>query len=337
MLTAYEKAGVNIKKADLLVGSIGKMVKPTLNAKVKKSIGGFAGLYELSPTQFLAATTDGVGTKLKLAFDLGVHDTVGIDLVAMCVNDLVCVGAKPLFFLDYYATGKLDLSVSKNILKGIVAGCKKAEVALIGGETAEMPGFYSGNEYDLAGFAVGLVSKKNMLPRKTIQSGDILIGLQSSGPHSNGFSLIRKLLKKNPKLVNRCFKPTEIYVKDCLFLQEILGEDLKGIAHITGSGFLNIPRISEQVDYKIEMPKNNLEVFDELKKAGSLNAKECFTTFNMGVGMVVLVSKAKANIVLSSLKQLKRKAFILGEVRKKKNTSSRIEIAYGKEKVSLSY
>ncbi|MBI3556091.1 MAG: phosphoribosylformylglycinamidine cyclo-ligase, partial [Deltaproteobacteria bacterium] len=297
--SAYAKAGVDIEKADKFVGAIADMVKTTLNDKVAKSIGGYAALYQLGVDEFIAATTDGVGTKLKLAFELGRHDTVGIDLVAMSVNDLICVGAKPLFFLDYFAIGKLDLKTSRAVIKGIVEGCRQGKLALIGGETAEMPGIYQKGEYDLAGFAVGLVSREQLIDGSRVRPGDVILGIESSGPHSNGFSLIRKLLQgktKDAAMMKACLAPTRIYVDPITALHHELGPQLKGLAHITGSGFLNIPRINDGVNYDIvlpdsfEMPK----VFQELQKRGKLSWTDLYTTFNMGFGMIAVVESVLA-------------------------------------------
>lgn len=298
--SAYAKAGVDIQKADVFVDAIAKMVKGTLNSNVQKSIGGYAALYRTGRGQFVAATTDGVGTKLKLAFELNRHDTVGIDLVAMSVNDLVCVGANPLFFLDYFATGRLELKTAQAVMKGIVEGCRQGHVALIGGETAEMPGMYADGEYDLAGFAVGSVSSRELIDGKSVRTGDVLMGLDSTGPHSNGFSLIRKLVRgkaRDRKFMEQCLAPTRIYVKPVLALHQALGRDLKGLAHITGSGFLNIPRISENVDYRLQYESMDEipPVFHELKKRGNLSWKELFTTFNMGIGMVCVVSPGQVS------------------------------------------
>lgn len=322
--SAYAKAGVDIEKADRFVDAISKMVKTTLNEKVVKSIGGYAALYQVNPDQFIAATTDGVGTKLKLGFELGRHDTVGIDLVAMSVNDLICVGAKPLFFLDYFATGKLDLKTSQAVLKGIVEGCKQAKVALIGGETAEMPGMYNEGEYDLAGFAVGMVSREQIIDGARVKPGDVILGLESSGPHSNGFSLIRKLLSgasngaaaRDRALLKTCFEPTRIYVDAISTLQAEISSQLKGLAHITGSGFLNIPRINDRVNYDIELPDTFSipKVFLELKARGKLSWEELYTTFNMGIGMVAVIEPVLATRAQTLLSRAGVKVHFLGQV-----------------------
>ncbi|MEW6056966.1 MAG: phosphoribosylformylglycinamidine cyclo-ligase [Bdellovibrionota bacterium] len=328
--TAYAKAGVDIVKADRFVETLSKMVKSTLNPKVHKSIGGYASLYQIGPNQFIAATTDGVGTKLKLGFELNRHHTVGIDLVAMSVNDLICVGATPLFFLDYFATGKLDLKTSTEVMRGIVEGCKQGRVALIGGETAEMPGIYAKGEYDLAGFAVGLVDRKDLIDGGGVKEGDLLLGLESSGPHSNGFSLIRKLLDKKPrdaKLVRECFEPTRIYVDAVIALRKTLRHNLKGLAHITGSGFLNIPRINDCFDYQIQLPRSFKipKLFLQLKTRGKLSWEELYTTFNMGVGLVAVVSPQTFSKAEQTLRALKLKAHLLGRV-KRSRQGSRISV-----------
>lgn len=340
--SAYARAGVDIAKADKFVDAIAKMVKPTLNEKVAKSIGGYAALYELNNDEYIAATTDGVGTKLKVAFELRRHDTVGIDLVAMSVNDLICVGAKPLFFLDYFATGSLDLKTSQAVMKGIVEGCRQGRLALIGGETAEMPGLYQRGEYDLAGFAVGLVSKSRLLDGKRVKPGDVVIGLESSGPHSNGFSLVRKLFKKSgdDSFKKRCFAPTRIYVEAINVLQDELSVQLKGLAHITGSGFLNIPRINANFDYDIRLPDTFEipDVFLELKRRGKMSWEELFTTFNSGIGMVAVVEPVLTVRAQRVLERAGVRAHVLGEiVRQEKSGVSQIKIRGPEFQVKLKY
>lgn len=319
---SYAQAGVDRDRADRLVGSIAAMAQTTLSAQVKSTLGGYASLYELSPSQWLAASTDGVGTKLKLAFALGEHSTIGIDLVAMSVNDLLCVGAKPLFFLDYFATGRLRSHVAKEVLKGIVKGCGLAGCALVGGETAEMPEFYQVGEYDLGGFALGSLHPTEVLPKPTIQPGMTLIGLASSGLHSNGFSLVRKHLpplppgsRKSPTraLYRECLTPTQIYVS-CM--SELLRRKwILGAAHITGSGFLNVPRISTQVDYQITLPAPRLlpPVFEWLKQVSGLDFSELAQTFNLGLGMVLVVNPDKTEAVLSHLHRCDQKAWVVGQ------------------------
>lgn len=343
---AYEKAGVNRDLADQFVGSISTMVKSTLNANVKSSVGGYASLYNLNSKQYIAASTDGVGTKLKLAFEWSSHDTVGIDLVAMSVNDLLCVGAKPLFFLDYFATGKLKPKTAKDVLAGIVKGCQQGGCALIGGETAEMPGFYQPGEYDLAGFAVGLVDKKKALPVKSIKAGDVLIGVSSSGFHSNGYSLIRKLFAawrptktlSRKTLAKELLKPTMIYTRAVEKL--IARGSVKGLAHITGSGFLNVPRMSEKVSYDITLPplKERPKAFQWLEtlKDKSLTFHEKTQTFNMGIGLVVVVDAKKAHAVLTHLKKNNYKAWKIGQTVRKKSRCE-VHVTDGTESTTLVY
>jgi phosphoribosylformylglycinamidine cyclo-ligase len=314
----YAQAGVNRDLADQLVEKISGMAQTTLNKKVRSSIGGYASLYELDSKRWLAASTDGVGTKLKLAFMLKKHDTVGIDLVAMSVNDLLCVGAEPLFFLDYFATGKLEAGVAEDVLKGIVEGCKQAGCALVGGETAEMPDFYARGEYDLGGFAVGIVDPKKALPRRAgVRPGDVLIGLASSGAHSNGYSLLRKLLSEQPgssATARELLTPTRIYARALLPL--IRKSAFRGLAHITGSGFLNVPRISDQVSYEIELPKlsERPKIYEWVQERSKLPLEELAQTFNLGIGMVGAVPSSKASSVLKELKKSGERAWVVGEV-----------------------
>lgn len=317
----YAQAGVDRVQADHLIETISGPLKKTWSAEVVSNVGGYASLYRINSEQYIAATTDGVGTKLKLAFELNQHSTVGIDLVAMSVNDLLCVGSRPLFFLDYFATGKLQSNTASKVIQGIAQGCSMAECALVGGETAEMPGFYRPGEYDLAGFAVGLVRHSAVLPKK-VKSGDVLIGLSSSGFHSNGYSLVRKWLDttKGPRrktLQKKFLVPTAIYVKAIApLLQE--GKIL-GLAHITGSGFLNIPRISDQVSYRIRMPStNDLPECYRWARSFSMEARELYRTFNMGIGMIMVVSPEHESSVLKYFKKSSHAAWSLGEVVKKK-------------------
>ncbi len=248
----YQKSGVDVQKADAFVERIKSLVPSTHNQNVVQGIGGFAALYQLSSDRLLASCTDGVGTKLKLAQQMNKHYGVGIDLVAMCVNDLLCVGAKPLFFLDYMAFGKLNTQVSEELIAGMVDGCKQSGMALIGGETAEMPGFYQKDEYDLAGFSVGDVTPQDMYKEENIEEGDALIGIASSGFHSNGYSLLRQLVKENETdLLNQLLEPTKIYVKLVNSLRKNLPGSILAMAHITGGGIDNIPRMSEKFDYNI--------------------------------------------------------------------------------------
>ena len=286
----YKKSGVDIDKANKFVDEI---------KKIAPAIGGFSGFFPVDTKKYrnpvLVASTDGVGTKLKIAHLVNKHDTVGIDLVAMCVNDVLCTGAKPVFFLDYFATGKLELKVAKEIIKGIHEGCKQAGCILLGGETAEMPGFYKKGEYDLAGFAVGIVEKDKIIDGKKISPGDYVFGLPSTGPHSNGYSLIRKIFseKELKNLGNQLLKPTKIYSKEIL---KGPGKYAKGIAHITGGGFYdNIPRVLPE-NCQVVIFKNRWqipEIFYKIQKKGNVSEKEMFRVFNMGIGMVIISSKEK--------------------------------------------
>jgi phosphoribosylaminoimidazole synthetase len=332
----YAQSGVNRQAADVLVEKIGVLTQATLNKKVKAAIGGYASLYQLDKKRLIAASTDGVGTKLKLAFQTGIHNTVGIDLVAMSVNDLLCVGADPLFFLDYFATGKLDTQIAESVLKGIVEGCKQAGCALVGGETAEMPDFYKAGEYDLAGFAVGIAESKNVLPQKKIRAGDVLIGLPSSGCHSNGYSLLRKMLDgeagdRKKALGLQLLQPTKIYARELLPL--IRSGLVKGLAHITGSGFLNVPRISEKVSYEVTLPGKKPSIYDWVYERSGLGLSELAQTFNMGVGMVMAVDDRAAKKVLSKI----RNAFVLGRVISRKGRSSKVWVRDGAQEVVLEY
>ncbi len=311
----YKDSGVDIEKGDLFVERISKMVKSTYNQQVVSGVGGFCALYALDEDRYLASSTDGVGTKIKLAIDLGVHDTIGIDLVAMCVNDLICSGARPLFFLDYFASSKLELDVSESVLKGIVDGCLQSSMALIGGETAEMPGMYQAGDYDLAGFSVGEVNKADLIDGKKLVEGDTLVGIASSGFHSNGFSLVRKILdvkNGNPDLKRACLTPTKIYVKTVLSLLKTHRDFIKGFANITGSGFLNIPRINDTFDYHVSSAPVLPEFMKEVCDLSGLDSVELHRTFNMGVGMVVATNNPE--MIIAELERLGEKAFVLGNV-----------------------
>lgn len=342
----YAQAGVDRDAADRLVGKITGLAKVTQGKKVKSSIGGYASLYELDPKRWLAASTDGVGTKLKLAMRLREHRTVGIDLVAMSVNDLLCVGAEPLFFLDYFATGRLEPGVAEAVIEGVVEGCKQARCALVGGETAEMPDFYSPGEYDLAGFAVGFVEPKRVLPSRKVSVGDALIGLGSSGFHSNGFSLLRKLIPEGSAgdgLARDLLTPTRIYVKSVMPL--VQKGWIHGMAHITGSGYLNVPRISDKVSYEIELPPEGEipGVFAEIRERSGLGLEELAQTFNLGVGMVLAVAPKNVPAVLRALKRSGERAWEIGEIVKKRGGSqvhvreSARGAGPGSQSVSLSY
>lgn len=319
MAITYADSGVDRDKGDLFVQRIEKMVRSTYGKAVKSGVGGFASLYQIDKARYLAAGTDGVGTKLMIAHQLGIHDTVGVDLVAMCVNDVVCTGARPLFFLDYIGCGKLDLGVSEGIVRGIVDGCRQSGVALVGGETAEMPGMYDEGEYDLAGFAVGEVAKKDLLDGSKLKAGDELVGLASSGIHSNGFSLVRKLLRpEETDLLKLALTPTQIYVKTALAALASKKLGVRGFAHITGSGFYNVPRINPKFRYVITQLPEAPPIFGILQERANLDAKEMYSTFNMGVGFVIACQKGKSAALLKFLAQKKQKAFLLGHVEKGK-------------------
>jgi phosphoribosylformylglycinamidine cyclo-ligase len=313
---SYKEAGVDIEKGDLFVNRIKKMIGSTYNKQVVSGVGGFAALYERPGDFLLAASTDGVGTKLKLAIDLDKHDTIGIDLVAMCVNDLICTGARPLFFLDYLATSFLDLTVSEKIIEGIVAGCHMAQTALIGGETAEMPGLYAPKHYDLAGFSVGEVHKAKVLTGRNVTEGDTIIGLYSSGFHSNGYSLVRKLIDENEdELKYDCLTPTRIYVQPILKLLETFPENIKGIANITGGGIHNIPRINADFGYHLtNLPErqtlpNCMQIICERSK---LDRHELYQTFNMGIGMAIVTDRPDE--IMQFLIEQDEKVFVLGKI-----------------------
>ena len=329
---SYAEAGVDITAGYKAVELMKRHIAKTVTSGVCSDVGGFGGLFELDTAGMerpvLVSGTDGVGTKLKIAFLLDKHDTVGIDCVAMCVNDIICSGAKPLFFLDYIACGKNVPEKIAEIVKGVADGCVKAGCALVGGETAEMPGFYPVDEYDLAGFSVGVVDKKNIIDNKTMREGDIIIALPSSGVHSNGFSLVRKIFDvensdiKSPlpelggkSIGDTLLTPTKIYVKPVLaLLNEV---KVKGISHITGGGFYeNIPRsIPDGLGAKIQKKDIRiLPIFDLLSKRGNISEHDMFNTYNMGVGMSIVVSEKDAQKSLEILKANGEDAYIIGEI-----------------------
>jgi len=315
MANIYKDSGVNIELGDKFVGKIQALLTATYNKNVIQGVGGFASLYQINSKQILAASTDGVGTKVKIACALNQHKYIGQDLVAMCVNDLICTGAKPLFFLDYFATGKLDLKVSTAVLSSLSKACQKIAVALIGGETAEMPGVYPDGIYDLAGFSVGIVDKKKILDGRHLKEGDRLIGLRSSGAHSNGYSLLRKLFSMSEeRWMKRALKPTRLYVNSVLSIREKYGSALKGAAHITGSGFLNIPRMNEKFDYVIERKPMLPSILAEAVKRGGLDDYNAYTTFNMGVGFVMAVDPKFETKIINELEGLGEVAFSMGYV-----------------------
>ena len=327
---SYKEAGVDITAGYKSVEMIKEHVRSTFDNGVLSDIGGFGGLYQPNlqgmKEPILVSGTDGVGTKLKLAFLMGKHDTVGIDCVAMCVNDIVCVGARPLFFLDYMALGKNVPEVVAEIVGGVAEGCRQTGCSLIGGETAEMPGFYPEDEYDLAGFSVGIVDREKMLNNENVKIGDKVIGIASSGLHSNGFSLVRKVFNVNSDNVREyieelgetlgeaLLRPTKIYVKQILKLIESV--NVKSISNITGGGFFeNIPRaLNENVSVRIN--KNAYEVpaiFKLIQKVGEIPERDMYNTFNMGIGMVVIVDGKDADRTLEVLKSEGEEAWVLGE------------------------
>lgn len=329
----YRDAGVDIDAGNALVDAIKPLAKSTSRSGADGALGGFGGLFDLAAAGFkdpiLVAANDGVGTKLKVAIDTGLHNTVGIDLVAMCVNDLIVQGAEPLFFLDYFATGKLAVEDARDVIAGIADGCLQAGCALIGGETAEMPGMYADGDYDLAGFSVGAAERGSLLPRADLGAGDVLLGLASSGPHSNGYSLIRRVVETtnasfsapapfdaDRSLGEALLAPTRVYVKPVLAAMRETGA-VKALAHITGGGFTeNIPRIlpagiSANIDLgKISVPP----VFGWLAQTGGIAAHEMLRTFNCGVGMVVATDKAHAEEVAAILEREGEKVAIIGSL-----------------------
>lgn len=330
----YKKAGVDIEAGYRSVELMKKHIASTMRKEVLTDIGGFSGAFSMEafknmeqPT--LVSGTDGVGTKLKLAFELDKHDTVGIDCVAMCVNDIACAGGEPLFFLDYIACGKNEPEKIAQIVSGVAEGCKQSNAALIGGETAEMPGFYPVDEYDLAGFAVGVVDRKDMITGKTIAKGDVLVGIASSGVHSNGFSLVRKVFDIEKTNLNKTFEslggktlgetllaPTIIYVKALRSVKEG-GITIKGCSHITGGGFYeNIPRmLHDGVHAQIKADSYEIPpIFDMLAKDGDIAKEMMYNTYNMGVGMILAVDAKDADKTVELVNASGQKGFIIGEI-----------------------
>ncbi|GAB4293403.1 MAG: phosphoribosylformylglycinamidine cyclo-ligase [Myxococcota bacterium] len=337
---SYAKAGVSIERGDAFAEAVGKMAKAISRKEVVSGIGGFSALFALDtkryPRPIICASTDGVGTKLKIAFAADKHSTVGIDLVAMSVNDLICSGAEPLFFLDYFATGRLEPAVAIEVMKGVIAGCKTANCALIGGETAEMPAMYQKGEYDLAGFAVGVVNEGDELPKRNIEPGDVLLGVPSTGVHSNGFSLVRKIVFEKARLkadspfpgmkqsvAGVLLKPTKIYVD--LFLKWRDAIELKALAHITGGGIEGnlvrvipngVKAVVNRASWRI--PK----VFSALQELGPVSEAEMFRTFNMGIGLIAVIPKRDVKEALKSAEKLGYKPHIIGEILKSKGKAS---------------
>jgi phosphoribosylformylglycinamidine cyclo-ligase len=340
----YKGAGVDIEAGNRFVDLIKPLVKSTSRPEVLTDIGGFGGLFSLNASKYkspvLVSSTDGVGTKLKLAFQLDRHNTVGIDLVAMCVNDIIVQGAEPLFFLDYFGTGKLTPEKAAEVVAGIAEGCRQAGCALIGGETAEMPGFYGDGEYDLAGFTVGVVDRDAIIDGSTVQVGEVLIGIASNGLHSNGYSLARSIVNErlpggidavfpelNESLGDALLRPTRIYVKAILNL--LRDFEINGMAHITGGGLLeNVPRVlprhCKAVIKKDSWPK--LPLFEILREAGNLEEKELYRTFNYGIGMVLVVPKRSADDILSRLQGLKEQAYVIGEIASCDDLCAQVEL-----------
>ena len=345
--TTYKDAGVDIDTANEFVERIKPSIKTTARKEVVSGIGGFGGLFHLNPINYknplLVSSTDGVGTKLRIAQLLDKHDTIGIDLVAMSVNDVVVQGAEPLFFLDYLSTGKIELEKCVKIIEGITEGCRQAGCTLLGGETAEMPGFYKAGEYDLAGFCVGVVEMDKLINGSAVSVNDRIIGLASSGLHSNGFSLARKvLLEKGNFNVNdkvpglsktiglEMLEPTRIYVKPLLNLFKSF--NIKGLVHITGGGFYdNIPRMIPQ-SCRAVINKGSWEippVFSVIQKTGDVEEKEMFRVFNMGIGMMIIVSEKECAEVLNRLEVLGEKAYQIGFIEKKEDNQEKVFIAEG--------
>jgi phosphoribosylformylglycinamidine cyclo-ligase len=326
---SYSDAGVDIDAGNALVERIKPIVKRTHRSGVLGGLGGFGGLFELPLNQYknpvLVSGTDGVGTKLRVAIDLQQYDTVGIDLVAMCVNDVIVAGAEPLFFLDYLATGKLDVEVATSIVAGIGEGCVRAGAALVGGETAEMPGMYEGDDFDLAGFTVGLVEKSDILDKNNVADGDVIIGINSSGPHSNGYSLIRKVLEvsgadttmafENKTLGEVLLEPTRIYVKAILALLKKV--DVHALAHITGGGLPeNLPRVlPDGMNAEIDSSSwKRGEIFNWLQREGNISDSEMYRTFNCGIGMVVVVKEQDQEQTLKLLADNNEHAQVIGRI-----------------------
>ncbi len=341
---SYKDAGVDIVAGNSLVDAIKPLAASTRRPGADADLGGFGALFDLKAAGFsdplLVSATDGVGTKLKVAIDMGKHDTVGIDLVAMCVNDLVVQGAEPLFFLDYFATGGLDVAATKDIISGVAEGCRQAGCALVGGETAEMPGMYAKGDYDMAGFTVGAVERNQLLKAGSLRAGDILVGLASSGVHSNGYSLIRRLVAdfdldyaapapfdSHTSLGSALIAPTRIYVKSCL--QAIRSGHIKALSHITGGGlFENIPRVLPD-DLVAELDARSWELpplFKWLAELGNIQPRELATTFNCGLGMVVVVEADKAEAAMKMLTDAGETVYKVGELKQRKDNEEQVII-----------
>ncbi|MEQ1560359.1 MAG: phosphoribosylformylglycinamidine cyclo-ligase [Methyloglobulus sp.] len=336
----YKSAGVDIAAGSELVERIKPIAARTRTAGVLSGLGGFGSMFELPLDRYknpiMVSGTDGVGTKLKLAIESGIHNTIGIDLVAMCVNDIIVQGAEPLFFLDYFATGKLDVNTAAAVIEGIGVGCELAGAALVGGETAEMPGMYADGEYDLAGFCVGVVEKAKIIDGSKVAAGDKLIGISSSGPHSNGYSLIRKILAHSGAKLTDSFegstlgevllKPTKIYVKSLLSLLEQV--PVHALAHITGGGITeNLPRVlSHGIDAQIQLSTFEFpSIIKWLQQQGKVTQANMLTTFNCGVGMIVIVPADQESAAISHLEKLGETAFCMGEL---VNSTTEAKVSY---------
>jgi phosphoribosylformylglycinamidine cyclo-ligase len=339
----YKSAGVDIEKSEKLINNLKDRIQATFTPEVVSNIGGFSGVFDLSienhKNPLLVTSVDGVGTKLKLAFMSGNHSTIGIDLVAMVVNDIIVSGAKPIFLLDYFATGKLDTDIAESVISGIVKGCKIAGCALIGGETAEMPGFYNANEYDLAAFGVGVIEKDSIVDCSSISKGNKIIGIASSGAHSNGYSLLRKIFVDSGNfnldntlgnlektLMEELLTPTRIYVQAVLKI--IKNFHINGMAHITGGGFIeNIPRVlPERSTAVIDVSSWEIpEIFKLTQMYGKIDEKEMFKTFNNGIGFILIVPSSEVDDLLTMLNNINCKSYIIGDIVERKN-DNKIEL-----------
>ncbi len=337
----YKDSGVDIDAGNALVEAIKPIAKATTRPEVPSSLGGFGALFELDMAKYknpiLVSGTDGVGTKLRLAIDSGKHDQVGIDLVAMCVNDLIVQGAEPLFFLDYYATGKLEIDVATDVVKGIGEGCLQSGCALIGGETAEMPGMYHKGDYDLAGFCVGIVEKADLIDGTQVKAGDVMLGLASTGPHSNGYSLIRKILEVSnadlqmdidgQPLIDALMEPTRIYVKSLLNLMKSV--DIHAVSHITGGGLLeNLPRVMPN-NTSASINTNSWQrpaVFDWIQAAGNVEYEEMHRTLNCGIGLVIVIDKTDQQKAIELLTASGETVSVIGQIEDSEHTAPSVKL-----------
>lgn len=341
---SYKDSGVDIDAGNALVQAIKPIAKATTRPEVPSSLGGFGALFELDMAKYknpiLVSGTDGVGTKLRLAIDSGKHDQVGIDLVAMCVNDLIVQGAEPLFFLDYYATGKLDLAVATDVVKGIGEGCLQSGCALIGGETAEMPGMYPKGDYDLAGFCVGIVEKADLIDGTKVKAGDVMLGLASTGPHSNGYSLIRKVLEVSnadlqmdidgQPLIDALMAPTKIYVKSLLELMKSV--DIHAVSHITGGGLLeNLPRVMpDNTMANIDTNSwNRPAVFDWIQANGNVEYEEMHRTLNCGIGLVIVVDASEQDKAIEILTNAGETVSVIGQIEASNQAEPTVKLVQG--------